>query len=468
MKLLTKIFDVKSFIKKEKIVAELPSNKEVYKRSFDIAWPAVVEMTLLSLMILVDMVMVSGLGVNAVSAVGITNQPRQIIIATIFALNIAITVLISRRKGAGDKEGANRYLRSAIVLSVAISFFSSILGFIFAIEIVSFVGATYDYVDYATIYFQIIMIGNIFNCLALTITAAQRGVGDTKVSMRVNMTGNTMKLIFNFLLIYGILFFPMMGIRGAAIATLIGNLTSCIMALHSIRQKDQFLFASLKERWLPHLETIKQIYMLGRAVFAEQLFIRSGMLMYDMQIASLGTLEFATHQIILKILSITFSLGEGFSISASSLVGQSLGAKRPDLAIVYSAAIQRIGIVSSIIFAFVFIVFRVQLLSLISMGNVDIIATGKNVMFIIAVIVLIQQTQIITIGSLRGAGDLKFVAALMFVCIALFRPVLAFVLIHVLGVGLAGAWLAVLIDQIIRTVASQYRFSSYKWLNAKV
>ena len=468
MKLLTKLFDVKSFIKKEQIVQDIPSSREIYRRSFDITWPAAIEMVLLSLMVLVDMIMVSGIGVNAVSAVGITNQPRHIILAPIFAINIAITVLISRKKGENDRVGANLYLRNAMVTSVLISFVLSILFIIFARDIVTFIGATPDYVDYATIYLQIIMIGNMFGSLTLTITAAQRGAGFTKISMKTNMAGHSTKLLFNFLLIYGILFFPALGIRGAALATLLGSVVSFTMAIYSICHKDQFLFVTLKQKWLPHKETIKQMFLLGRAVFIEQIFVRSGMLFYDMQIASLGTLEFATHQIIMKILAVTFSLGEGFSVAASSLVGQNIGKKRPDLAIIYSVAIQRIGIIVSIILALFIVIFRVPILGVLSMWNLDVIATGYNIMIILAVCVLIQLVQVITIGSLRGAGDLKYIAILMFVSVAIIRPVFAFILIYFLGLGLTGAWIAVLMDQAIRTTFSLTRFSSYKWLHIKV
>jgi Na+-driven multidrug efflux pump len=259
-----------------------------------------------------------------------------------------------------------------------------------------------------------------------------------------------------------------MGIRGAAVATLLGNLVSCVMAVYSICHKDQFLFTSLKQSWLPHKETFTQMFRLGRAVLVEQLFVRGGMLFYDMQIASLGTLEFATHQIVMKILGVTFSLGDGFSVAASSLVGQNLGKKRPDLAIIYSVAIQRIGLILSVVLALTIAIFRTQLLGILSMWNLDIIMTGQYIMFILAVCVLIQLIQVITIGSLRGAGDLKYVAVLMFISVAVIRPILAFALIYLAGLGLTGAWIAVLIDQIIRTTFSQHRFSSYKWLQAKV
>lgn len=468
MKLLSNFFDINSFVKKEQIVGELPSSNEVYRRSFDIAWPSALEMVLISLISMLDLIMVGGLGTAAVAAVGITDQPKFIIMATILALNVGVTVIVSRRRGEGDREGANRCLRNAVVISAILSFILSLIGFVFAEQILYIAQASSDYIGQATTYFRIVMVGNFFTCVGLTMTSAQRGAGNTKISMKTNLTANIVNVIFNYLLINGIWIFPEWGVAGAAVATALGNFVSFLMAVYSVSQKDQFLHLSLKHEWLPHKETINQLVNISKASFIEQIFIRIGFFAFATQVAGLGTLAYATHTLCMKVMNMTFSVGDGLSVASSSLVGQNLGAKRPDMAIIYSRAMQRVGLLVSIVMAVCIAVFRIPILQFLSQSNMDIVEAGKNIMLVLAVGVAMQVIQVIAMGSLRGAGDLKFVARLMFISVTFIRPVLTYVMAYVLGFGLIGAWFAVIIDQAIRNVTSQIRFDSCKWINIKV
>ncbi|MEG0290206.1 MAG: MATE family efflux transporter, partial [Erysipelotrichaceae bacterium] len=224
MSFYNRFISCQTMIKKDQIAGVIPSDSSIYKRTFSIAWPSTVESVLISLMSVVDMVMVGGIGANAIASVGITNQPKFILLAVILSLNVGVTVIVSRRKGERNQEAANSCLRQAILISLAASFVLSLLGFIYAKSIMLLAGANHQYVKLATIYFQAIMIGNFFNSVSLTINAAQRGCGNTKVALRTNVTANIINLIFDYLLINGIGFFPTLGVLGAGIATTIGNI----------------------------------------------------------------------------------------------------------------------------------------------------------------------------------------------------------------------------------------------------
>lgn len=227
-----------SMIDENQIIGEIPSNKKIYKRTFDIAWPSALESISMSLIGAIDMMMVGNLGAKAIASVGISTQPKFIIMAPIMALNIAVTVLVSRRKGEGNRKAANEYLLTAWFISGVLSILLSVLGIIFARELLTFAGARFDYIDTAMDYFRIIMVGNIFYCMALTISSAQRGVGLTKISLRINLAANLVNLVMNAMLINGLLFFPRLEIKGAAIATAIGNFVAFVIALKSISNSD--------------------------------------------------------------------------------------------------------------------------------------------------------------------------------------------------------------------------------------
>ncbi len=254
---------------------------------------------------------------------------------------------------------------------------------------------------------------------------------------------------------------------GAAMATAMGNIVSLGLASHSLLKADTFLSLRGQQDWRLDKATLRSLWTISSSAFIEQVFLRIGFLMYSKAVAGLGTLQFATHYIVMQIMSITFSIGEGLSIATSSLVGQSLGAKRPDLAIIYGKVSQRVGLVASLLVGLLIILTRVQLIQFFS-KDPAIIALGSNILIILAFIVYFQIAQVITLGSLRGAGDVKFSALLSLVSVTLVRPSLTFILAYTFGLGLYGAWLSVILDQGLRYFISRYRFHKAQWIKIEV
>lgn len=462
MSFLINKFRWQGMIKKEEIVGDIPCNKDIYKRTFDIAWPSAVESVLIALIGAVDMMMVGSLGKEAIAAVAIATQPKFIILAPIMALNVGVTVLVSRRKGEGKQEAANGYLRSAAVISVIASFILTLLGGLFARPFLLFAGASMDYIDVAVVYFQIVMVGTFFYASGLTLTAAQRGAGNTKISMLTNLAANIVNLIFNALLINGLFFFPKWGVMGAAIATAIGNFVSFCIACYSLSHPKRYLYLDLKKSWIPKKEDLKDIFNISSSSFFEQIFLRFGFFMYAKAIATLGTVAFAAHQVCMNIMIISFACGDGLQVANTSLVGQSLGAKRPDMAKIYTKVSQRIGLIVALILAITCISFRDQILSFFT-TDLEVIKAGQIPMMFLAVTIIFQVPQVIIVGALRGAGDVKFVALLMLLSVTCIRPFLAWLLCYPLGLGLVGAWIALFIDQITRNTISLIRFKQDRW-----
>ncbi|MGL6173778.1 MAG: MATE family efflux transporter, partial [Cellulosilyticaceae bacterium] len=312
-----------------------------------------------------------------------------------------------------------------------------------------------------------IVIGMFFNALSLNINAAQRGAGNTKVAMYTNIIANLVNLIFNFILIGGKFGAPALGVAGAAIATVMGNIVAFTIALTSLLKSKGILKLSLNESWKLDIQTLKGIFNISSSAMVEQLCMRIGFLAYTKMITNLGTVAFATHQICNNVINLTFCFGDGMGMAASSLVGRNLGAQRPDLSIIYGKVAQRIASIISALLMIIYIFGRAPIIGLFS-DDSAIIALGSQIMLIVALVAPLQTSQVIISGSLRGAGDTKFVAGSSFVSILLIRPVITWVLCYPLGLGLLGAWIALLLDQALRLLLNIIRFSSGKWINIKV
>ncbi|MDF2588046.1 MAG: hypothetical protein K0S41_1887 [Anaerocolumna sp.] len=455
-------FSVNGMIKSSLVSGELPSSTSVYKKFFDVAWPSALESLLVGLIGSVDTIMVGTIGEEAIAAVGITSQPKFILLAMIFSLNVGITAIVARRKGQNDRAGANHTLRVGIMLSATISFIMSIIGYTFAKPILIFAGAEASYLTDAINYFRILMISIFFTSVNITVNAAWRGSGKTKISMYTNIISNVVNIIFNYLLINGIAFFPKLGVKGAAIATSLGAIVACFVSISSLFRSDTFLSLRLKSSWKIHKNIINPIFKVSGSAFVEQVFMRIGFLAYAIIVTNLGTTPYATHVICMNILNLSFCFGDGFSIAASSLVGQSLGAKRPDMAIIYGKAGQRLSFLVSTILFMIFISGRNSLVSLFSQKP-EIIALGAGIMVIIAFTTHAQTSQVVISGCLRGAGDTVFVAITSLISVAIIRPILTYVLCFPLSLGLYGAWIALFFDQIFRLTLNFLRFSNGKW-----
>lgn len=309
--------------------------KKELTKVLKIAWPAVFESFFISLAGMIDVYMVSGLGSEAVASVGLTTQPKFLGLSLFFAMNVAIAAIVARRTGEKDKRRANETLAEAILLTILFGAVITVACVSLAGWLMEKCGSAPDTHDGAVIYFQIIMGGMIFNIISMVINAAQRGAGNTKIAMYTNTISSIVNIIGNYLLIGGHLGFPKLGIRGAALATVLGTVVGCTISVMSLFRKDSFLSIPyiIKEGLWKRFESVKIILKLSSSTFVEQILMRIGFMSTAVMAADMGTAAMAAHQVGMNALSLSFSFGDGMQAAAVALIGQSLGSKatRDDL-----------------------------------------------------------------------------------------------------------------------------------------
>ena len=456
-----------------KVSNKLPEgvkSKELYKDIVHIAWPSFVELLLTQLVSMADMMMVGGiggeanpqLGVDAITAVGLTTQPKFLMMTAFIAMNTGVTALIARYKGQGDKEKANLVLRQGMMLTFISTLILSVLGVIFSRQMVIFMGGKGDsIINQATVYLQIQLAGFATVALTSTITAALRAVGDSRTCMIYNLIANGVNVIFNWLLIGGNLGFPELGVAGASIATVFGQLVAFIIALCVILRGNSFLKLEPKKGFTPNKAMLSNITTIGFPAAVEQLLMRVGMVIFAKTVAELSTTAYATHQVCMNIQALSFMTGQAFAVSATSLVGQSLGRKRPDMAQAYCSKTRNIGFGVAVFLGLTFALFGGDIVSLYN-KDASIIEMGGKIMLFVALLQPFQTSQFIIAGGLRGAGDTKATAKITTVTVLIVRPVVAILLVKA-GLDLYGAWIALACDQLLRTALVFLRYKSGKW-----
>ena len=464
---MNKIFDPQKFVPTHLRRGELPEMNEAYQTAFKLAWPAVIEMVLLSVIGAVDTMMVGKLGHTAVAAVGLTGHPRLLFVGTITALNTGTVALVSRRKGEGDKDGACRILAQALVINFILSIFMAALAITKAESFMLLVGAKADTLPLAASYFRIVFYGFILQAIALTISAAQRGIGNTRLTMNLNVVANLVNVCLNYVLIYGKFGFPRLEVAGAAAATAIGYSVAALLAIASVLKKDGYLNLSALKGFKFDRNIGRSMFTVGGNSVLEQWGMRFGFLMYSRIVAELGTVAYATHQIASQMLSVTFTVGDGLAVAATSLTGQNLGRKRPDLSLMYITVLKRLAMMASLVLLVLIITFRTPIAALF-IDDPDTILNVGNLFIIIAVIQPLQTSNVVMSGSLRGAGDTRFVAFVMMSSILILRVVGGYILTYPVGLGLYGCWFALCIDQIYRFALLTPRVKKGKWMRIEL
>lgn len=458
-----RFFNGKKILGKMESYGDIPPDGSLLKTTLQLAWPSILEQFLVSLVAMVDTVMVGTLGPSAIAAVGLTTQPKYIGLALFMSLNVAVSAVVARRCGERDKDGANRVMTQSLLLTVGLTVVVSILCVLFADPVISLAGSQPDTHADAVAYFKIIMGGLGFTTISMVICAAQRGAGNMKIAMVTNIVSNGVNIVFNYLLIGGNLGFPKLGVSGAAIATVIGSVFACIISIVSIARPGRFL----NFHGLSHLRfdrrTLSSLWKVGSGTLLEQLFLRFGFFIYAVIAANLGTLAFAAHQVGMNIMNLAFALGDGLSAAAITLVGKSLGERRPDMAKIYGGICQRIGFLFSVALSVILITLHVQIFQLFS-NEQGVLDYSAMIMYMLSIIVLLQIAHVIYSGCLRGGGDTVYVAFISLISVAIIRPLFGYICAYPLGLGLFGAWLGIAIDQALRFLFTWLRFRGGRWM----
>ncbi|MBE5824989.1 MAG: MATE family efflux transporter [Butyrivibrio sp.] len=446
-----------------------PENNSLFKETINMAWPAVVESFFVAFVGLVDSYMVSGLGSNAVAAIGLTTQPKFMGLSMFFAINVSLSALVARRKGEDKREDANRILVSGIAFILVAAVIISTLLVVFADGIIRFCGSNEDSHDLAVLYFKIIMGGMIFNCIQMGINSAQRGAGNTRITMKTNLVSNTVNVIFNYLLIGGKFGFPALGVKGAALATVLGTVFASVMSIRSLFKEGCFVSIPyiVENKILPGVAALKGLVRVGYSVFFEQILMRVGFMATSIMAAKMGTAAMAAHQVGMNIMGLSFSFGDGLQATAVALIGRSLGQGNEALAKEYGKTCRIIGLCISFVLACLYFFGGHALMSAF-FEEPEIVKIGVDITRIIIVVVIFQVSQVIYMGCLRGAGDTGYTAMASIISVTIIRTAFSYMFGYVLGFGINGVWMGILADQVSRFIFGSVRFKQGNWTKIKI
>ncbi len=373
---------------------------------------------------------------------------------------------MARARGAGDHDLANDTLRQGLLVSMMVCVFGSLVGYLAADPLIRFMannGLSEQVIGMGVSYLKIQMAGFLTVGLSSTYTAALRGTGNSKIPMWYNIIANALNVAGNYALINGHWGCPALGVVGASLATVLGQAVATVIAVWATGCGKYYFHVRLSDffhGFKVDSSIMGRIVKVGLPSLGEQFIMRLGIILFTRQVTALGNPAYTTHQICMNIQSLTFMLGQAMAVSSTTLVGQSLGKRRPDMAEHYSRRCSQVGILISIGLGLFFAVFGKYIVSLYS-ETAAVINASVPIMILLGLMQPIQTPQFILSGSLRGAGDTKSTAIITLVGVLILRPIIASFTIP--AIGLMGAWLAIAADQIGRTCLVTYLYGRGKW-----
>lgn len=441
------------------------SLSDIRKGLWILALPAVGEMLLNTTVGMIDTAMVGRLGKEAVAAVGLANRLINIILGAFMAITIGTTAMVARYFGAEDQKKAADVLRQSIITSVLFALILGIPSYFLAKPLMKLVVFTGDNLVFegAATYFRVMAASFIFLFLNLTASGALRGAGDMYAPLLVVSLTNIVNLIGNYFLIYGHGPFPCLGIYGAALATLISRAVATLVYGY-------MLFSGrggFRIDWRGGIKLSKEIlapvFKIGIPAAVEQLVMRGGQFAYYFIIISLGTAAQAAHEVAINAESISFNPGFGFALAATTMVGQFLGANKPDLALRSGKEAAKIAVVMMTLLGLCFFLFPAFFVKLFVPNDQEVIDLASMCLKIVAFSEPFFAIVMVYAGALRGAGDTLAVMVYTIIGVWFLRIGLAYLFAIVLGFGLEGAWWAMNIDIVARCILLWHRFNSGKW-----
>lgn len=419
---------------------------------------------------LVDTGLVGHLGQDALAGVRLAGQIFWISLSGMTAIGVGATAVIARAVGAKRPEDAAKTLQTAAVLAliwglavgVAMWFFGGVgLGLLGAEE-----GAKAE----GTEYLRASAIGMPFWSLMFAGQATMQGAGETRLPMVVSVIVNIVNGVLSYILINGTGPAPQWDVMGAGVGYSVGAILGAIMTFGTLAVRSGTLHWSPRHAAQFDTKEAGRILNVGVPAGLEQGQFMFAFMIYTRVIATFGTTAVAAHGVTLALQGLTFGVGFAVSVAVSAIVGQSLGAKRPDLAERATYLAMWYSIAFLVALGVVFVFFGGPITGIFISGEdaAGVIDLGRDLLFIFAFAMPALGASLSISGALRGAGDTRSVLMITAGSTWIVRLVPAYVLAIPLGFGVQGAWVAAVVDINFRTLLLIIRFRQGKWKHIDV
>jgi putative MATE family efflux protein len=433
---------------------------------FLLSVPMVLEMMMESLFGIVNVYWVAHLGKEQAAAVGVTESLLTIVFTVALGLSMGTTAMVARRIGEKDREGAARVAEQSILLGVLISIPIGVVGALFSKQLFQAMNAEAGVSKAGAGYMTIVFGANVVIMLLFLINAIFRGAGDAAIAMRALWIGNLINLFLDPCLIFGLGPFPELGVTGSAVATTIGRGCAVIYQFTRLtggRGRVPFRL----DRMLPDFGLMKNLLRISLGGMFQFLVATAAWMLLMSIVGLFGAAAQAGYTIAIRIILLTILPSWGMSNAAATLVGQNLGAQKPERAekSVWLAGHSNAAFLTAV--AIIFIVFSEYLIHIFTKDQ-TVIPYGVNALRYISYGYTFYAYGMVMAAAFNGAGDTYTPMVMNLICFWLIQIPLAYTLAKWTGLETKGVFLAITVAESILAVIAMLVFRRGKWKEQKV
>jgi putative MATE family efflux protein len=423
--------------------------------------PAVLEMLMESVFVIVDIYFVSKLGANAVATVGITESMVTIIYAIAIGLGTATTSMVSRRIGEKNPDAASIAAFQAILTGVIISLLIGLPGAMLSGRLLGMMGASKTILESMSGYTSIMLGGNIVIMMLFIINAIFRSAGDAAVAMKVLWIGNIINIMLDPCLIFGLGPFPHLGVTGAAVATTIGRGCAVLVQFYLLFFGRKRIRLS-KKHLIINFKIMIKLLKLSFGSIGQNLISTSSWIALVRIISIFGSEVVAGYTIAIRIIGFTLMPSWGISNAASTLVGQNLGAKKPERA---ERAVWVTGVANMILLGAIGLILVVypEPFIRIFIDNENVVKSGVLGLRIISIGFIAYGLGMVLVNSFNGAGDTSTPLKINIFAFWFVEIPLAWLLAIKSGLMEEGVFIAIVIAESLMTLIAWIVFRRGKW-----
>ncbi|MEO7674969.1 MAG: MATE family efflux transporter [Pyrinomonadaceae bacterium] len=428
---------------------------------FLLAVPMILEMLMESLFAIVDIFFVAKLGADSVAIVGLTESVMALIYAVAFGLAIGATATVARRTGEKDMAGAAKSAAHIIYLGVIVSVFISVLGIIFAPNILAILGAKPHIIAEGSTFMRIMIGGNAVVLFIFLLNAIFRGAGDAAIAMRVLILANGLNMILSPCFIFGVGPFPELGVTGAAVGTTIGRGCGVLFAAWSLFRPGGRIHID-RESWRFDPTLLWKLAKLSSTGVFQLLIATASWTALMPIMAGFGEVAIAGYVIALRVVMFALLPALGLSNAAATMVGQNLGAGKPERA---EAAVWKAGWFNAAFYfgvGVLFWLFSNQIIGIFTQ-EAEVFRYGTSALHIIAYGFAFYGLGMVLETAFNGAGDTWTPTYLNFFVFWVFEIPLAYLLAYYYGWGPDGVFWAITLAFSLLAIASGLLFKRGKW-----
>lgn len=424
--------------------------KNINKKIVSMIIPITIENLLQMVAGIVSMGMIGRIDALSISALGIGMRITQVIWALFKGITTGATVFVAQYYGAGEMDKVKNVIKQTLLSSIVVVAVLQFIVYTQASRLLMVFDPQPELLELATKYIKAVALGLPFMAIMLVIGGVLQGMGNAKTPMFITMLMNLANLLVGYIFIFGKLGITPMGVKGAALATVISQVVAAALGLYVIFAGDGILKGTLKRR-LPDIDRkqIAEVYRVGLPTSMESIFWQIAAIILTRAILTFGETAFAAHQLGLQAESVSYMPAAGFGVVATALIGQALGAKDKELARIYLRQILKSALCITALSVIVLIGFPKVMMSALT-DNRDIIELSAIYLILMGLVQFPQNTTGVLAGAMRGAGFTKVPMMVAGIGLWGIRVPLALLMTYVFKRTIIAIWVVMCIDLVFR------------------